>query len=333
MNENSTIEIAGRIPLSEADGVFRRLIRYFVSLGPDLLLTIVMSMILAATVIMVGGHVRFFQASVGVPISIMVGLLIYRSILSRINPNFETNAGHILRDWLPFLLVTFIYENLHDLSGYFAAAGDIAGSLYKWDIAIFGVEPTLWAQKIFSPLLTDIMSISYAQWFIQPLILMLLLSNSDRRNQFRRMSLALTFSFLIGFAGYVIFPASPPRYFITELFTSPHRLYGLFLFDKLQGNWDSLSVVSCGAFPSLHVGLSSLALYYAWRYRKLSKIHNVIWWLYIPLVTSLWFSTVYLRHHWVVDIFAGWAVAALGIILSENILGYWQLLKKRYNLS
>jgi len=300
----------------------------FVRIGPDLLFAGVMTVILLVTVWVVGGHIRFLQASMGLPIGIVIFLIIYREILARFRPGVKTNVRHILRDWLPFLLVTFIYENMHDLSQHFAA-NDIAATLYRWDVAMFGVEPTLWAQKFFSPLLTDIMSISYALYFILPLVIMFFLSNMDWRFEFRKMAMALTFTFLMGFVGYVVWPASPPRYLIPDLFTSPHKLTGLFLYDRLQGSWDALSVVSCGAFPSLHVGASAVALFFAWKYRNVNTLFKWIWRLYIPLVLSLWVSTVYLRHHWVIDIFAGLFIAIIAFILSEHLLNYWKNLKMK----
>jgi membrane-associated phospholipid phosphatase len=262
----------------------------------------------------------------------MLALLAYRGALSAIRKDYRPNLAIILRDWLPLLLVTFIYENLHDLSQLFYTT-DIAGKLYEWDIAIFGVEPTLWAQRFYSPLLTDIMAVSYALYFVFPLVVMFFLSQEDRRFEFREMALALTFAFIAGFIGYVAWPASPPRYYITDLFTSPHDLHGLFIFDRLQQAWDGLSVIACGAFPSLHVGISTLALLYAWKFRNLGKIYRWIWRLYIPLVASLWVSTVYLRHHWVVDIFAGWAVAFIGFVLSKYMLILWKHLRMRYGLT
>lgn len=299
------------------------LARGITTVGPDLLLTLVMSVVLIATLIASGGHIRLFQASLGFPLGIVLFLIVYRSIAHRLHPKIRPHVGHILRDWLPFLLVTFIYENLHDLSKHFMTM-DIAGTLMQWDIAIFGVEPTLWAQKLYSPLLTDIMAVSYALYFVQPLVLMLLLSNRDDRRNFMEMTLTLAFTFLLGFAGYVWLPCSPPRYFITALFTDPVRLHGPWIFDALQSQWDSLSVIPCGAFPSLHVALSSVALIYAWKYRKINMTFRVIWWLYIPLVTSLWFSTIYLRHHWVIDIFAGWLVAVISYFAADYILGHWR---------
>ena len=56
---------------------------------------------------------------------------------------------------------------------------------------------------------------------------------------------------------------------------------------------------SRAAFPSLHAGVSLLTLVYAWRHVR---------WSVLPLgivVTGLLASTVYLRHHDVVDLLAG----------------------------
>ncbi len=76
--------------------------------------------------------------------------------------------------------MVFIYENMHDVAGQVMAL-DIAGPIMKMDMAIFGVEPTLWAQKIYSPLLTDIMAFSYAIYFALPLFIMFLMSLWGKR--------------------------------------------------------------------------------------------------------------------------------------------------------
>lgn len=323
----------GRIVIAvPARWSFERILHFIALTGPDLLLATGMTILLIVTVIGVGGHVRFLQASLGFPIGIMLAVIVYQLILKRFRPNYNPKISLILRDWLPFLLITFIYENLHDLSKHFYDI-DIAGLMMKWDIAIFGVEPTLWMQKIYSPLLTDLMAFSYALYFVFPLIIMFFLSQDERHFEFREMALALTFAFIMGFIGYVVWPCSPPRYFITDMFTSPAVLHGPFIFDRLQAAWDGLSVIPCGAFPSLHVGISTVALLYAWKFRRFSTLYKWIWYLYIPLVASLWVSTVYLRHHWVIDIFAGWAVAITGFALSEYALRLWRILRKRYGLS
>jgi len=299
------------------------------TLGFDLIILMGMTLLLVGTILAMGGQVRLFQATVLLPLGIMAVAI---SIMIRRNPSgWREGSMYLLRDWVPFLLIVFIYENMHDVAGQ-VMTFDIAGQLQAWDIAIFGIEPTLWAQKIYSPLLTDLFSISYGMYFFLPLVIMFLLSIWKMRYEFRHMALCLTVCFILGFLGYVFLPCSPPRYFIENLYTDPVRLHGLFLFDWLQGKWDGLSVISGGAFPSLHVGISAVALIYAYRFRGMNRICRAIWYVYVPLVVSLWFSTVYLRHHWVMDIVAGLVVAGIAYIGASVMMKIWRGLRRRYEL-
>ena len=64
---------------------------------------------------------------------------------------------------------------------------------------------------------------------------------------------------------------------------------------------------SRAAFPSLHAAVSLVALVYAWR-------HVRAWfWVLLPFALGLWVSTIYLRHHYVVDLLAGWALAPVAV--------------------
>jgi len=306
-----------------------RLLFRVAHLGFDLIILGIMTLMLVATVLAMGGSIRFFQASVILPLAITVAALLTKAYQAP--DRWRVEAKHILRDWVPFLIIVFIYENMHDVAGH-VVDFDIADVLHRWDVAIFGVEPTLWAQRIHSPLATDLFSISYALYFAQPLFIMFLLSIWDMRRELRHMALSLTLTFILGFLGYVFLPCSPPRYAIEHLFTEPARLHGIFVFEALQGAWDNLSVISGGAFPSLHVGLSAVALIYAWKYRNLNRTCRIVWYAYVPLVTSLWFSTVYLRHHWVIDIFAGWAVAGVAYAGAEMLTRARARLCERYGL-
>jgi membrane-associated phospholipid phosphatase len=316
-------------PAALVGWAWERFLYRVAGLGFDLVIVMAMALMLLVAVMALDGRVRLFQATVLLPTAIAAIVMFAKA---RQRPGeWRPEVGHILRDWVPFLIITFIYENMHDVAGQ-AMSFDIAGKLYGLDVAIFGVEPTLWAQRLFTPLATDLFSISYALYFFQPLFIMFLLSMWEMRREFRNMALALTITFILGFIGYVFLPASPPRYFIEPLFTDPPRLYGLFLFDHLQGAWDGLSVISGGAFPILHVALSTVALIYAWRFRGLNRTSRIVLYAYIPLVTSLWFSTVYLRHHWVMDVIAGWAVAGVAVVLADSLTRVWEGLRARYGL-
>jgi membrane-associated phospholipid phosphatase len=283
-----------------------------------------------------GASLRIKQSSVLYPIGMMSFLLVTRSALW-LYRHFHKKNGSLslqrvflqtLRDWIPFILISFIYENLRDLTRFFYTH-DIAGTLMAWDVKIFGVELTQWSQRFFHPLMTDYMAFAYALYFILPLIIMYMLSYRNKRTLLREVIMALSLTFLVGFLCYVFLPCSPPRFFLEAQYTNPPQLYGWHLFNALQGNWDRLSVIPHGAFPSLHVGISTIALIYAFRFRKVSRLDCVLYWIYVPLIVSLWVSTIYLRHHWFVDILAGWLLALLSCWIAPVLVKSWDRFRQR----
>ena len=91
-----------------------------------------------------------------------------------------------------------------------------------------------------------------------------------------------------------------------------------YLFSNLSARaFALLPVDSRAAFPSLHAAVSLLALFYAWRYVR-------FWfWVLLPFVLGLWVSTIYLRHHYVVDLFAGWLLAPVAAWVAPRLDGWW----------
>ena len=78
-----------------------------------------------------------------------------------------------------------------------------------------------------------------------------------------------------------------------------------------------LPVDSRAAFPSLHAAVSLVALVFAWRY--------VRWWFWVllPFALGLWASTIYLRHHYFVDLVAGWLLAPLAVWTAPRLDAWW----------
>ena len=68
-----------------------------------------------------------------------------------------------------------------------------------------------------------------------------------------------------------------------------------------------------GSFPSGHTAVALLCLF---RARRLSAGLSM---LYVPIVTGIIFSTVYLHYHYVVDVLAGAALACAGAWLGPRL--------------
>ena len=111
----------------------------------------------------------------------------------------------------------------------------------------------------------------------------------------------------MGYALYVVFPAAPPRLVLVYEFTKNLRGYPVGFSNLSAQAFSLLPVDSRAAFPSLHAAASLVALVYAWRYLR--------WWFWVllPFALGLWVSTIYLRHHYFVDLVAGWLLAPVAV--------------------
>lgn len=233
------------------------------------------------------------------------------------------NLAHFVRDWFPIVALVTIYENLREYTGIIRT-DSIDATLYRLDVLLFGVEPTVWIQKFAHPILTEYFAFTYSLYLLLPLTLAWLFYLCSRRREFHTLITAVIFCLCIGFMLYLIFPAGPPRFYIADLY-EPRELVGYFgYYNAMQLRFDAVNPMTYRAsFPSLHVAISSFALIYITKFRSSVPFGRLLQIIYAVLVVSLWIATVYLRHHWVVDIFAGWAVAALSVLLAARVQKRW----------
>jgi membrane-associated phospholipid phosphatase len=225
-------------------------------------------------------------------------------------------AVQVLREVLPFAACLLIYTNLHDTIG-FVNRHDVHRYLDALDREIFGVQPAVWAERFITPVRTEAMQFFYMNFFwIAPSTSLILLLRG-RWSEFRATTFGVLLCFYLGYVLYVLFPAAPPRLVLVYDFT--RNLTGNpMLFSSLSARaFELVPVDSRAAFPSLHVAVSLVALAFAWRYLR--------FWFYalLPFVAGLWASTIYLRHHYAVDVIAGWALAPVAIVLAPRLDGWW----------
>ena len=247
---------------------------------------------------------------VAVAIVLGVGL----ALALRFRP--EAAFTRALRDVLPFLLCLLVYTNLHDTIG-FVNPHDVHHQLVALDRALFGVEPTLWAERFITPARTEWMQFFYANFFWLAPSTSLTLLAQRRFAAFRSTTLAVMTCFYLGYALYVLLPAAPPRLVLAGSYTK--NLYGYpQFFSQLNAEvFSLLPVDSRAAFPSLHTAVSLVMLASAWRFLR--------GWFFValPLAIGLWVSTIYLRHHYVVDLLAGAALAPVAVALAPRIDAWW----------
>ncbi len=241
---------------------------------------------------------------------IVVIVIIIAYLIARYRRNWR-----LLRDLLPFSYCLAIYTNLHD-TVHFANPNDIHDSLIAVDQWLFGVQPCVWAQRFIHPTLTDIFSFCYMIFFLFAPIVALVLYLKKMRLEFRETLVTVILCFYCGYILYVLFPAAPPRLTLKHLFYV--KFDGSPIHDMETMMFNVLPSESRCAFPSLHAAVTLLSLMFAWKYTRIT------FWILLPFCLGLFLSTIYLRHHYVVDLLAGWALAVLAFWLLPRLDRWWR---------
>ena len=225
------------------------------------------------------------------------------------NDGWRPAVSRIVLDWLPAILCILVYENLHDLVKLIHQE-TFDNQLAAIDAWIFGVQPTMWLQRCTTPWLTDLLSLSYSSYFFTPAILAGLLYTSGRISEFKTFMLVIIVTMYSGFLGYLLVPAAGPIHFFRDQYDAPTQLSGWVFHHTAEALMNEWRSVNLDCFPSLHTAVSTLTSLWAWRTRRLHRLGSLVAAIYLPLNAALWFATVYLRYHWVIDLVAGWLLAA-----------------------
>ena len=246
-------------------------------------------------------------------------ILIYASLiffqmvlvrLSRLN-SFLTLTRDII---FPVISVLIIFESLEGLVHYINPK-DIDPLLINLDYLLFnGYHPTVMLEAMQTPLLTEILQISYSTYYFLPIGLGILLRIKGMEREFDRYLFLILLCFYLSYIGYMLFPALGPRYTMNHLQSS--ELKGLFAAEIIQETLNRLEGIKRDAFPSGHTGIALVVSALAYRF------HRGFFYVTLPVITMLIFSTVYCRYHYVADVLGGVILALLTFIIGEKYYEY-----------
>ncbi len=210
-----------------------------------------------------------------------------------------------LRIWNQVIFIPFNFFELHFLV-HNVHPTDMDSVLIKMDRLLFGVNPTIWLEKIQWPALTEYLQLAYSSFYFLPLILLILLYRRGEMESFDYFGFIIVYGFYLSYLGYFIVPALGPRFALADLHT--HPLKGLWITTHLQFLLNSLENVQRDAFPSGHTAMTLLTMYFA------AKFARKYFYVLLVIGSSLIFATVYLRYHYVIDVIAGFVLAWIVIV-------------------
>ena len=207
------------------------------------------------------------------------------------------------RHWYPVIYVAACYKEMAYLIPAIRKS-DADPFLARLDLAVWGVHPTVWLERIQSPAFTEFLQIVYTLFVPVVLVPAFLWWRKRNYAEFQYFAFLIALGYLVSYVGYLIVPARGPRFLLAHLQHVPLR--GLWLFQQMQGALDRLESAHYDCFPSGHTELTILAW---WSTRQFGK--PTLFWLYFAYTLSIIFATVYLRYHYSVDVLAGVLVALI----------------------
>lgn len=240
-------------------------------------------------------------------------MLIALLFVLKIASDRRGKKGTFFNDFSPLIFVILIYESLGDLIHYLQP--DIDSRLIQIDLFLVGVHPTVWMERWIVPWFTDIMSLAYVSYYFLPLTLVVVLYIKNRKLEFDESIFLLTFGYYASFIGYILFPAIGPRFTLTSSYSVP--LEGSWITDFVRDALNALEHNKRDSMPSGHTQIVLMVLYLAYRYE------NILFYVFFPIICGLILSTVYLRYHYVIDLFAGVAFAIASLIIAPRLYRGW----------
>ena len=237
-------------------------------------------------------------------------------------------AKRFLVDAVPFVAVGIGYDLVRYLRPIFVTPERVlACGLRNAELALFSVSPGVTLQDfaaVHHHVALDLLfAVPYTIFLYVTFVYAVYLYFADR-GRMRVFGYAFGIANYLSFATWLTLPAAPPWYLRahgctidTSVLPSPAALSRVDAFLGIQyfeGFYARASSVF-GALPSMHCAYPLIGLLSAWSAAswRTRPIHIAYVWLMAA-------AAVYLDHHWVIDVIAGWALAVVAVFFSRRVV-------------
>lgn len=249
----------------------------------------------------------------------VVGVTLAAWGLYRMLPCRLTRLARIL---VQMALLSWWYPDTYELNRTLPNLDHIFA---QWEQSWFCCQPSiLFSQVCSHPIFSELMDMGYFIYY--PLIAAVAIYYFFwRYNEFGRASFIILASFFVYYVIYVLLPVTGPQYYfpaigldnaaagifpnvgdyfatLRDAIESPGYKDGIFY--QLVLDAHNAGERPTAAFPSSHVGVTTILMLLAWQSR-----YRPLFWCMLPFYILLCLSTVYIMAHYAVDVLGGWISA------------------------
>ena len=233
-------------------------------------------------------------------------LVVALAVLASIARLRSNGAHSFVAEWYPAIVMSGLYSTVGLLnSGEGGAYVVFDNIVERWELSLFGRQIAYqWIRAMPSPVLSWVLHLCYLSFYVVVVISPAALWYKRRYAAARQAIFALSFTFFVCYAVFLLFPVAGPPYQWDGFPDNPAtRVWAAIAVHRVIEWGDSWG----SAFPSSHVAATVVATWFAF---KGSRTLGLI--LLVPTVGIL-FAVVYCQIHYAVDALAG---LALGVAVS-----------------
>jgi hypothetical protein len=205
-----------------------------------------------------------------------------------------------VREWSPLLIILSAYAWMDAVVGGKLGEGRDA-LMASVDRALFlGVDPQDLLQPLIWAPLSEWLAFCYSMYAVLFPLVLGVVAFKGGPGALRVASWPIGVGLLIAYVSYSLVPVEGPL--LHRHFDVPLDLYVIgpvkeAMMDATRITWD--------CFPSMHTCCTVLLGWAAWRFARR------LFWALSPVIVSIPCACVYLRYHYVIDVLAGLALAAM----------------------
>lgn len=227
-------------------------------------------------------------------------------------------ATMMVRVMTQMALLAWWYPDTYEINRLFANLDHVFAS---WEQALFGFQPALvFARNLPSPVVSELMSMGYAAYY--PMIAVVVMFYFFRRyEEFGRCAFVIMAAFMAYYVIFDLLPVVGPTYYYkavglehiaggvfpslghyfsthTDCLATPGYTEGFFY--QLVEDAKAAGERPTAAFPSSHVGISTVCMLLLWHVRGRKLLYALL-----PVYILLCMATVYIQAHYAIDVVAG----------------------------
>ena len=230
-----------------------------------------------------------------------------RFLVRIVRPGFLSSAIHIVA---LMLLYSFLFKTSTLLQQSLVSEPRDA-VLIALDTRIFGSEASVWMQRFVNPVLTEWMMFAYVVYIpMLPILAFVCLRSGGEAGAYDYL-VSFAVVNVVCYTGFILFPVETPLWHHPGEFVVP--LDGGFF--TQCGEWVRANVhEKGGGLPSPHCAMATVMLAAVYRYWRRAVL------VAVPVVLTLYVSTVYCRYHYLGDAVTGIAVGVLVVAVSPSLI-------------